>query len=342
MFKLISFEETGKFVLFSSIRPHIRKYLLKAGVQSVPYGLFGLIFWFGIMFSLGIFGLYVWPYVMKLDPIMQFIISFLSIIFALVGILAILGSLFYFYYDFKIFMRTKEMETVLPDFLRYVCENLKGGLSFEKALWEAIKPRFGVLAVETRLVAKRVMTGEDIDQALQEFVEKYDSPMLKRSFDLIIEAIRGGAGIADIIERVQHNIRATQDIKKEISVTNTQYVMFISIIICLIAPVMFSLGYTLLNVLKSISDIIGPSLSSGVAAASLFANLNIQPDSIINISRMSLVIIAVFSSMIISIIRNGNVKQGIFYIPFYLTVSLLAYQFFKFVLYNTLGTMIAI
>ncbi len=340
--KFISLTETGKFILFQKIRPHIRRYLLKSGVQTVPYKFYGGLFWASILASLGVFGWFLWPIIVNYNPFMQFFASFGAIVGITAVSVVLFSSILYFYYDFMIFTRTKAMEDVLADFLRYVVENLKGGLSFEKALWESIRPRFGVLAMEVRLVAKRVMTGEDLDHALEEFSNKYDSPMLRRSFNLVVEGIRGGSQVADIIERVEANIRATQELKREISVTNTTYVMFITLIICVVSPGLFGLGYTVLHVMGNLATKIGPALAAGVSGASLFADLEINPESLVVFSRCALVTVSIFSSMIISMIKNGNVKEGIPYIPVFIGVSLGSYEFFKWAIFNTLGTMVSI
>jgi len=120
---------------------------------------------------------------------------------------------------------------VLPDFLRFVSENLKGGLPFERALWSAIRPEFGVLASEVRLAAKRVMTGQDVDEALQEFTSKYESPMLRRSFNLITEGMKGGGEIADLIDRIVEDIEDTKELKSEMATTNLSYVIFVSFVV---------------------------------------------------------------------------------------------------------------
>ena len=75
---------------------------------------------------------------------------------------------------------------MLPDFLQAVASNLKGGLSFENSLLAAIKPRFSILANEMAEVSKKLMTGYDVSTALSELGQKYNSPMLRRSIDLMI------------------------------------------------------------------------------------------------------------------------------------------------------------
>jgi len=52
-------------------------------------------------------------------------------------------------------------------------------MTIDRALWYAVRPRFGVLANEIEIVAKETMRGQDLKIALQNFADKYDSILLK-------------------------------------------------------------------------------------------------------------------------------------------------------------------
>ena len=231
----------------------------------------------------------------------------------------------YFYLDLRIFNRTKKIEAVLPDFLRMVSENLKGGMPFEKALWTSIKPEFGILSHEIMLSAKKVMTGQDVDVALKSFTEKYNSPMLRRSFDLIIEGMKGGGKTVDIIDRVVDTIEETKDLKAEMSATNLSYVIFVAIIVLVVAPGLFTLSFQFLQVLQGISGKIGGAGGSNVLPID-FGNISVDPSVFKSFSINALLVISFFSAMMISIIQNGSIKAGMKYIPILMILSHIAYQ----------------
>ncbi len=185
--KIIFLEEFGKAIIPEKLRPKIREYLLRAGVTEVPYRLFGGLFYGFILLTILLFFFYAYPLLIEsFSGLKLFILAFVSGLAIASSIAILTFAVIYFYLDLRIFNRTKQMEEMLPDFLKFVSENLKGGMSFEKALWSAIKPEFGILATEVRLAAKKVMTGQDVDDSITEFTDKYDSPMLRRSFNLII------------------------------------------------------------------------------------------------------------------------------------------------------------
>ena len=167
--KIIFLEEFGKAIIPEGVRPRLRKYLLRAGITEVPYRTFGALFYGFILLTILLFFLYAYPFLVdSFSGLRLFILSFVFGFAIASCIAALTFAIIYFYLDLRIFNRTKEMEEVLQEFLKFVSENLKGGMSFEKSLWSAIKPEFGILATEVRLSAKKVMTGQEVDEAIRE------------------------------------------------------------------------------------------------------------------------------------------------------------------------------
>ena len=342
--KLIFLEEFGKATIPEKVRPNLKDYLFKAGLTEIPYKLFGALFYGFILLAILLFFFYAYPLLIEsFSGLKLFILSFISGLAIASGIAILTFAIIYFYLDLRIFNRTKQMEEVLQDFLKFVSENLKGGMSFEKALWSAIKPEFGVLATEVRLAAKKVMTGQDVDEAITEFTNKYDSPILKRSFNIIIEGLKGGGRVADIIDRVIENISETRMLKKEMAATNMTYVIFITFVVIVIAPGLFALSYQLLIILGSfISKIGGTEISGGMNLPLTISNISIKPPDFIIFSRYALVIISTFSSMIVSIIRRGSIKAGVTYIPIFVASSLLVHSLFMLILTTIFSGLISI
>lgn len=331
--RIIFLEEFGRAFIPKKVRPNIRRYLLKSGIEEVPYKFFGALFYLSLVTTYFIYILKTYPWLQNNFGSFGFIfMTFFIWILIQLSIISGIVLVIYQYLEFRIFNRTKKMEEVLPEFLRYVSQNLKGGMSFDKALWSAIRPRYGILADEVSLVAKRVMSGYDVEEALNEFTDKYNSPMLKRSFNLITEGMKGGAEIAELIDRIEENLRETQILKQELSATNTTYVIFMSIIVMFIAPALFGLSFNLLLVLRSIAGTLGGTAGAVSGLPISVTDIAINPQGFKTFSLAALIVISVFASMIISIIRKGNIKQGIKYIPIFTAVSVIMYILFRSIL----------
>lgn len=339
--QFVKLEEFGKAFVPQRIRPRLRSYLMKAGITQITYKLFGFLFFVSLFVSVIPYILYAYPYLATKSTTFLYSLLYLGLgtfVFLTASILLvafICMLCIYLYLDLRIYRRTKEIEAILPEFLQFVASNLKGGMSFDRALWTSIKPRFGVLAVEIEIAAKKVMTGGDVEDALQEFTEKYDSPMLKRSFDLIIEGMKGGGQIVYLIDKVIETLTETQTLKKEMAASVTSYVIFITFIIILVAPGLFALSFQLLNIVGSFASKLGESAAGGAATSAIpikFSASGINKEDFRTFSMVALGVISFFSAMIISIIRRGDVKGGIKMIPVFIVLSLVDYRIFTFIL----------
>ncbi len=323
-------EGVGKAFVFDRIRPHLRDYLMKAGIVGVPYKLLGILFWLSVIPVSYLFIFKIWNIIigMNLNILLQFIVALISWAIIHLAVILLLMLVIYFYLDLKIFNRTKKMEEALPELLRMVSENLKGGMPFEKALWSSIKPEFGELSNEIRLTAKKVITGQDVEDALHSFTSKYDSPTMRRSFDLIIEGMKGGGKIADIIDGVIDTIEETRELKSEMAATNLAYVIFVFVIVVIVTPGLFTLSFQFLTVLQNISAKIS---SAGIEEAAIklpinFESISIEPDVFKQFSINALLVISFFASLIISTIQKGSIRGGVKYIPIMMISSHLAYR----------------
>lgn len=320
--QIIFAEEFGKAFIPEFIRPKLRGYLEKAGIYEIPYKIFGILFYISLAITT-IFYVYLWNYFVKLSVIKLMIYTFgfwfiVELAFALV-----MMGIVYAYVDVLIFKRTKAMEDVLADFLSIFNDNLKTGMTLDKALWRAIKPEFGVLANEIKITSKRVMTGEDIVTTLEDFVNKYDSITLKRAFSLITESMKGGGELSNIIDRVIDDIKKTTALKERMIANTISYTIFITIIVIGIAPALFSLSYYLLSMIDTFSQ----KVLSTATLTSMMGNISIAIEltDFMLFSKLALIVIAFFAGMIISIINKGDIRGGLKYVPVYVAGAYITY-----------------
>jgi|TARA_B100001971_G_C18178864_1_gene531532 Flp pilus assembly protein TadB len=331
-FKIIFLEEFGKAFVPKGATPYLRKYLLKAGIKEVPYKYFGALFYLSAIITGMIYILFIFPILISYSPLILLVFSFLTWFITQISFAALFILLVYFYLDIKIFNRTRQMEEMLPDFLQAVSSNLKGGMSFENSLWGSIKPRFRILANEMSEVSKKVMTGYDVDKALLELSEKYDSPMLRRSMDLIMSEIKAGGNIAELIDKIVDNLKKTRLLKEDMSASAIAYIIFISVIVIVISPLLFSLSFHLLMVIINFIGKLSAATDRVQTLPFSFTKVIIEPSSFRTFSISAIALISIFSSMIVSIVEKGNVKAGLKYIPIYLFGSLTFYFIFMKIL----------
>ncbi len=321
----------GKAFVPDSIRPGLRKYLVVAGLTSVPYALFGLAFWLMALGTAVSFFAFVRPWLTKsgYSGISLLLASFGMSAVVLLLLAGLLMSAFYFYFDLRIYKRTKDIESVLDEFLQYVSEGLKGGLTFDRALWVAARPQFTVLAAEVRTAAKKAITGEDVESALVELKEKYRSKAFDSTLALLIEGLRGGTEMAPVVDRIIENLRETKRLKERIYATVLSFIIFISIIVIGIAPALFAMSKQILIMLGSFATQVGTALAGVPSAPLRFSGINISPDDFQFFAYLALGTIASFASMILSLIQHGDIKGGIKYVPLFALGALASYFLFE-------------
>ena len=335
--KIIFLEEFGKAFVPKRFMPNLRKYLLKAGLNEVPYKFFGLLFYISALITTLIFIAFVYPYLRNFPLFEVYIYSFLGWFATQMFFATLFILLVYFYLDLKIYLRTKKMEEQLPDFLQVLSANLKAGMTFERALWAAIKPRFNVLGSEMAKASKKVMTGYEVGKALTELADRYDSLMLRRTVDLIISEAESGGNVAELIDRLVDNLKETKALKDEMSASAIAYVIFISVIVIVISPLLFALSFHLLVLILNFVSNLSVAAQRGVALPFVFSKVNVNQDDFRVFSIVAILVISFFSSLIVAIVEKGDMKSGLKYIPIYVFGSMALYFFFM----KVLGTLFA-
>jgi Flp pilus assembly protein TadB len=334
------FDQLGRSFIPQRLRPRVRSYFEKAGITPAPYSLFALFALAGIAITVVLFWFLAWPRILGFTAgmvpatgaLVRFVLAFVSVAVAGLLLSYLSMSIIYVWTDLRIFKRTQEMEKVLVDFLQFVSENLKAGMSFDRALFFAIKPQFTVLASEVRIAAKRAMTGEDVEEALTELSQKYDSQVLSRSLIIIVEGLRSGGEVAPVIDRVVDNLRETKKLKEEMAATTLGYVIFVSFVVMALAPGLFALAKQLLDVLAKFLGQLSGALNAAQNLPLRFATVSITDVQFLWFAYSALLIISVFASLIISQIQYGNIRSGAKYVPVFAVVSVAIFYVAQLVL----------
>lgn len=304
----------------------LSKYLERAGFSITPHLLSRGLFKFCIAINV-IISMYLLLFFVTKEGgySLEYIIFLFLIIWGLAFflLLGLIWLAFYFMVDMRIFKRKQDIEDVLPDFLYLAATNIRSGMTIDKALWFAVRPRFGVLAKEIEIVAKEVMSGTELTESLQRFADKYESDILKRSISLLIEGIRSGGEIGELLNRIASNIQESRLMRKEMAANVTSYVIFISFAAVVGAPLLLALANQLIIIISSLmSNIDIPASGSTMFTIS---NVSISSLDFQIFAYVCLIITSFFSAIIVATIKKGNIKEGIRYIPLFILISIIVF-----------------
>ncbi len=322
-------------------RTMMRRYLERAGITIKEAKVTKILFNTCVFANLLISAYLIYFFSVKTETSVFFVLLVMVVIWVLIFIVIVfvVWLLFYLMLDFKIFHRRTTIEEVLADFLQLTSANIRAGMPIDRALWFSVRPRFGVLSKEIELVAKETIGGKDLEKALFDFTAKYNSPLLSRSINLLIEGLKAGGEVGELLNRISTNISESRLMKKEMSANVTAYVIFITFATTVAAPVLFALSAQLLNIINSLAATLDrPAGVGGFATA--FSTMSITPADFMIFAVVMLIVTSFFSASIIAIIRKGSIKGGFKYIPTFILVSLTLFYIAESILGKLLGGLV--
>ena len=246
---------------------------------------------------------------------------------------AIVVSFFKVYLSYRVFKRKLEAERVLPEFLRLVATNYRSGMPLDKAIIKSNRPRFGIFSKELLIVAKTTRVKGDLASALQIFAKKFNSKILERAINNIVMSIKSGSNISSLLEDIASNITKMRNMRASMAANVKNYVIFIVIAGIIIAPLMFSMSYTMNTTISGVKANLADQQTAGVQS-----NISVQEGGGINpadfdvFAYLMLLTNSFISAFVISMIKYGNFQQGIRRIPVFLIISICLYVLGKWAL----------
>lgn len=325
-------------------RQQLKEYIERAGIEINTKKLSKIFFNAAILINLAISSYLIYYFSVNYGIGWSAIVTSMIVLWVFVFVFLVFAFwiMFYFAVDLRIFRRKVDIEEVLPDFLQLTATNINAGMTIDKALWYAVRPRFGVLAKEIEAVAKETMSGIDLKVALEKFASRYDSIILKRSISMLNEGIDAGGKIGDLLNKIALNIQEQKILMKEMSANVTTYVIFITFATIVAAPFLFALSGVLINVVQNL----GAALSSTkIVAANIpiglsFSGTGVAQSDFRVFAIVSLTLTSFFSALLISTIKKGNIKSGIKYIPIFIITSITIYLISQAVAGKMIGVFI--
>ncbi|MBI2559222.1 type II secretion system F family protein [Candidatus Woesearchaeota archaeon] len=310
-------------------RQRIKDYIERAGLEISVQKLSKTLFNIAVLINLAISAYLIYYFSVTYGITWGTVAASMIVLWIFVFILLIfaLWIIFYLAVDLKIFKRKVDIEDVLPDFLQLTASNINAGMPIDRALWFAVRPRFGVLAKEIETVAKETMSGSDLKTALERFASRYDSRTLKRTVSMINEGVEAGGRIGYLLSRIAVDIQEQKSMMKEMSANVTTYVIFITFASVAAAPLLFALSEILMEVVKNLGATLGSTtkMASSVGIALSFSGTGVSQRDFKIFAVTSLILTSLFSAMMVSTIKRGNIKSGVKYIPIFIVTSLALY-----------------
>lgn len=211
----------------------------------------------------------------------------------------------------------------IPSLLREVSDAQKTGLPLPRAIMEASKHQYGALTPELEKMASKISWGITFSKALRSLTETADTPLMKRTTLLILEAERSGGAIEDVFESAHTHVSEILGLKRERLSAMKPYTWIIYASFIVFAVVMIILLYSFFQTLAN--QMVDAVAEGQEATAGL--PFNVAGLQLIFFHLM--VIEAIFSGLIAGKMGEGNAKIGLRHSCILLVIC---YVFFKITL----------
>jgi flagellar protein FlaJ len=237
--------------------------------------------------------------------------------------------LLYVILEFQIERRKTFVETLLPDYLQLVAANIRSGISLDRAMLLASKPEFGYFKTDVEAMNKQLYSGETMQNALNNLSRKYRSTVLQHSIRLILEAVRYGGALTDLLNQIAKDTRSQQTIQKEISGQLFMYTIFIAFAAIMAAPALYGLTYQMITITDKVWAGILAQNPGGLPTAGLSflkpSPPQITPGMYYDFSIVAIIIITGFGSFTIATISSGAPLRGIRYAPAFVVLGIVIF-----------------
>ncbi len=184
---------------------------------------------------------------MSVATVILLVINILWIKNSIIGINIIIWGLIltfvpYGIYNYISYKRMKDMESVLPSFLRSIAERSKSGMNLYECFKQASKQDFGALTPELKKIVSEASWNVGMNKAIKKFINRTDSKTIKRVMYILLQAYISGGDITKISENLASNLEHIKEIENKRKSLMAQHVtmiyaiffIFIGIIIILL------------------------------------------------------------------------------------------------------------
>ena len=266
--------------------------------EMITYISFGI---GGALIALGI-GMYFLQLELAGIMYLDFVVVGLAIALAFPGI-----------YDFMYNRRIKKIEERLPDFLRDLAEAGRFGMTLAEAIVVASSGRYGALTDEIKRMAAKIQWGVPVNEALEDFTKRVNTPLVNRMVAIIIKANQAGGNVADVLSMVAHAARETQLMEKERAIEMSTYgfVLVTSFFVFLATIIILNTSFLpqMAKAGKAVEESLQNTAITNVPVKIAYENIPVIRFMFV----LATIMHGVGDGIMMGILRDGRIKGGMLY-----------------------------
>ena len=210
----------------------------------------------------------------------------------------------------------------IPSLLREISDAQKTGLPLPRAILSASHHNYGALTPELKKMAAKISWGIPFSRTLRSLTETTDTPLMKRTSLLILEAERSGGAIEDVFESAHKHVSEVLGLKRERlrAMKPFTWIIFVSFIV-------FSLVMIILltSFFQTLAKNIVEAVTEGQEQSAALP-FNVAGVQLVFFHLM--VIEAVFAGLIAGKMGQGNAYLGLRYSCFLVVICYVIFKIF--------------
>ncbi|MGC9079272.1 MAG: type II secretion system F family protein [Nanopusillaceae archaeon] len=212
-------------------------------------------------------------------------------------------------YIFYKYVNEKIRENILdnyPYFLSYLSDSLSSGMTLLDALYYVSNLDLGYLSNFVRKLYSWIKWGYPFEKAFSLFNMYFDDiPDIKGINNIILESYKGGGDLSKVLKRLYTDLQNLRDLEKLKKAYISQQTMVLYAIFLIFIGLMIS-------ILNSIQPLIASQFITSASTKSTFSifSYNINYQQLKFVTEISIIIIAISTSIIMGIAESGKILSS--------------------------------
>jgi len=249
---------------------------------------------------------------------------FANVVLGIVGFLVV----FDLFLGYPLYLEEKRISLIekhFPNAIREIAYLLKSGGTYEYSIRELTSYDYGPLNDELENVLLRLEQGYNFEESLSIISENVDSELIRKTIAIIIDSMKAGASLADILEDLAEDMRKLYKLDLDRKSKTTLQVLFIFVAGSLIAPAIYGLVLTIIDFLLSVT------ISSGLSEASAILTAESIRGILEGIITAFVFVQSFASSFMVVVMRERKYSKIYLYLPLFLLCAYISFYALKFI-----------
>ncbi len=242
--------------------------------------------------------------------------------FIVFGLLTAIGPIgFYNHLKAK---KKREIEEHMPDFLREISSSTSSGMTVFDAVISASQGDHGKLTPELKMMASQLSWGIPVDEALENFAKRVNTPAIKRIVVTINKALMIGGNTASVFEAAAKEIDQSKVIEQQRKAEMSMYSIVIFISFFVFLAVILIIDKTIFSAIFDLQSKMPTGTSIGNSALSIS---DVDPLELKNVFLVFVLVQSIGGGLLGGFMMDGKLSSGVRYGFVLILVSFFVFKF---------------